>query len=81
MSQQQAAAPPPPGVEPNFDHPSGDANFWLKFTQFLCIPVVTIFVALRMYSKIFVLHEFYMEDCKVVRLSMVSVWRLLTCAW
>jgi hypothetical protein len=71
---QEGALPPPPGVEPNFDNPSGGVHFWLKFAQFLCIPIVTVFVALRMYVKIFMLHEVFLEDCKLVlRLSMVSV--------
>jgi hypothetical protein len=79
---QEGAAPPPPGVEPNFDNPSGGVHFWLIFAQFLCIPIVTVFVALRIYVKIFMQHEFYLEDCKlVVRLSMVSAQRLLTCTW
>lgn len=80
---QQGALPPPPGVEPNFVNPSGGVHFWLKFTQLVCIVIITVFVALRMYAKIFMLHNFYLEDCKLVlRLSMVSVsGRLLMCAW
>lgn len=63
---QQGALPPPPGVVPNFVNPSGGVHFWLKFAQFVCIPIITVFVALRMYAKIFMLHEFYLEDCKLV---------------
>jgi hypothetical protein len=29
----------------------------------LCIPIVTIFVGLRIYTKIFLLHRMYAEDC------------------
>jgi hypothetical protein len=80
---QQGAIPPPPGVVPDFNNPSGGVHFWLKFAQFVCIPIITIFVALRMYAKILMLHEFYLEDCKLVLgLSMVSVsGRWLMCAW
>ena len=73
---QQGAIPPPPGVVPNFVNPSGRVHFWLKFAQFVCIPIIAIFVALRMYAKILMLHEFYLEDCKsVLGLFVVSLCR------
>ncbi|KAJ5605364.1 hypothetical protein N7510_010518 [Penicillium lagena] len=60
MSQEPAATPPP-GVVPNLVNPSSNVHAWVSVTQYLCIPVVTIFVVLRMYVKI-LLHEFYFED-------------------
>lgn len=61
MSREPAATPPP-GEVPNLVNPSSTVHAWVSVTQYLCIPIVTIFVVMRMYVKI-LLHEFYFEDC------------------
>ena len=61
---QEPAAPPPLGVIPDFSNPSGGIHLWLKVTQFICLPVVTSFVIMRLYAKLLIKHMFYVEDCK-----------------
>ncbi|KAH8800447.1 hypothetical protein F5884DRAFT_810418 [Xylogone sp. PMI_703] len=61
MSQEPAAAAPP-GVASNLNNPSGNLHFWLNISQYLCIPIIAIFVFTRIYVKIFMLHQFYSED-------------------
>jgi hypothetical protein len=62
MSQEPAATPPA-GMTSNFENPSGGLNLWMRVAQFLCIPIVTLFVFLRMFVKIFMQRKFYVEDC------------------
>jgi hypothetical protein len=59
------AAPPPPGVVPNFNL-HGGVHFWTKITAALSIPIVTVFVAMRMIVQIYLRHEFHVEDCECV---------------
>ncbi|KAF7588401.1 hypothetical protein BBP40_005730 [Aspergillus hancockii] len=59
---QEPAAPPPPGVIPDFSNPSGGIHPWLLVTPSICLPVVTCVVAMRLYVKLFMRHEFYLED-------------------
>ncbi|KAG4028202.1 hypothetical protein MFRU_023g00390 [Monilinia fructicola] len=44
------ALPPPAGVSPNFINPPSIANYNL-LCQVICMPVVTVFVALRLYTR------------------------------
>jgi hypothetical protein len=59
----EGAAPPPPGVVPDFENPHGAVHLWTILTQLLCIPIVTIFVGLRICTKIFLINRMYAEDC------------------
>ena len=61
---QEPAAQPPPGVTPDFSNPAEGIHLWLKVTQFICIPVVTCFVIIRLYVKLLMRRVFYIEDCK-----------------
>jgi len=58
----EGAASPPLGVVPDFKNPPEGVHFWTKITQLLCIPIVTAFVVMRMYVKIYLRHEFHVED-------------------
>lgn len=53
---------PPPGVTPNFDNP--DRMVWTAsiVTQALCISIVGLIVALRIYVRIRILRSFGLED-------------------
>lgn len=62
----QDAIPHPDGVVPNFEHPEDVLNTINKITQGLCIPIVSLFVALRLWIRIRVQKKknFGREDCK-----------------
>lgn len=55
------AIEPPPGVVPNFVDPSS-IQYYSVLCASICLPLVTIFVALRMFIKVFVLHKVCAED-------------------
>ena len=59
-------APPPPGVTPNFVDPPNRA-WWIYVTTALCLFVTTLVVALRFYSKIFVVKQMAKDDCIVLQ--------------
>ena len=61
----QGATPPPPGVVLNYNLNAG-VHLWTKITTVLWMSIVTAFVAMRMYVKIYLLHEFHVEDCECV---------------
>ena len=62
------AMSPPAGVIPNFhDPPNFDAFVALTLT--LCICIGTLAVALRMYTKMFILRVLAWEDCGFSSLS------------
>ena len=60
-----AGLPPPPGIEPNFVGPYTLWPFYAE-TSALCIIVVTIFVAMRVYTKTFLLKSLTLEDYSCV---------------
>ncbi|CAD6574099.1 MAG: hypothetical protein ASARMPREDX12_006380 [Alectoria sarmentosa] len=52
---------PPPGVTPNFVNPDNE-QAKIVATLAVCLPVATLFTALRMYSKIFIIKSIALED-------------------
>ncbi|CAF9925595.1 MAG: hypothetical protein ALECFALPRED_003175 [Alectoria fallacina] len=52
---------PPPGVTPNFVNPDNEQATIIA-TLAVCLPVATLFTALRMYSKIFIIKSIALED-------------------
>lgn len=55
------AIEPPPGVVPNLVDPSS-IEYYSVLCASICLPLVTIFVALRIFTKVFVLHKVCAED-------------------
>ena len=67
------AAKPPPGVTQNLTNPTIYGwNEWL-LTVGTCLPVTTLFLAMRMYTKLVLLKQPVWEDCK----SFLAVSRTL----
>jgi hypothetical protein len=57
------ALAPPPGVVPNFiDPPTNRAAIFVVFVT--CLVIMTLAVAIRMYTKIFMLKKLAIEDCE-----------------
>ncbi len=54
------AMPPPPGVTPNFVNPSNLRQPGLVAVQ---ITLATIAVAMRLYTKKFIVRRMLVEDC------------------
>ena len=58
--------PPPEGWTVNFTHPSRDET--TKTHVFLAFgiefPVATLFLAQRVYTSLFILRKFRVDDCK-----------------
>lgn len=60
--------PPPPGVHPNFVHPYSLQKYNIV-CQAVCLPISTIFVLARMYTKTRILPPLGAEDCTVPHLQ------------
>ena len=58
------ASPPPAGVVPNFDDPPQNLIVVLHVTAALCLSVSASCVAIRIYTKHFLLRSIGYEDCK-----------------
>lgn len=63
---QTGAAPPPEGFTPNFDHPTDVLRTINYVTQGLSLVFVTLFMFLKYYAKVTVLHGMWKsEDCMI----------------
>lgn len=56
--------PPPPGVTPNFVNPESLHSEWVLMMS-MCLTFTTIFVFLRMYTKLVIIKSHGWEDCKL----------------
>ena len=64
---------PPPGVVPNFvDPPNLRRLVIIMLTLFMAFS--TLFILLRMYTKVFLLRKTAFEDCKPVSISPLICW-------
>ena len=54
---------PPPGVTPDFVNPEKYQNTIIA-TLVICLTVATIFTALLLYVKVFVIKSTALEDCE-----------------
>ena len=63
------AMSPPAGVIPNFHDPANLDTF-VALTVTLCVGISTLAVALRMYTKVFILRVLAWEDCGFSSLSI-----------
>ena len=59
---QQPGLKPPPGVVPNFINPDNYQNTIIA-TLAVCLTLATLFTALRLYSKYFIIKSIALEDC------------------
>lgn len=58
----EGALPPPLGITPNFTNPETcNTETWILLG--VCTAVTTISVALRTYTKVFLIKQRDMEDC------------------
>lgn len=56
------ASPPPPGVTPNFDHPDSIVDSFMA-TNAACLAIAVLFLALRLYTRIFIVNSLGWDDC------------------
>lgn len=49
-------SPPPPGVTPNFKNPESRAD-QIYISAGICLPLILLFAALRIYAKISILKK------------------------
>ncbi|KAG7151583.1 hypothetical protein HYQ46_012625 [Verticillium longisporum] len=61
-SRQLGYLPPPPGVTPDFDHPRDAGRVVVLAGLIVCNVLVTIFVSLRGYVKVFINHRILLAD-------------------
>jgi NO-binding membrane sensor protein with MHYT domain len=57
---------PPPGVVPNFDNPTKLVYNASIVTQALCVSIVGLVVAVRIYVRVHILRSFTLEDWLLV---------------
>ena len=58
-----STVPPPPGVVPNFVDPVSLQRYDV-LTQSVCLSVATVFVLMRLYTKVVVLRNPWWDDCE-----------------
>lgn len=54
--------PPPDGVQSNYVDPE-DQTIFIITSNVLCLVFVTVFVALRLYTKVFIARRISLDDC------------------
>lgn len=64
MASSPALAPPP-GVTPNFVNPYNQNKVTITLIS-VCLPATTLFLLIRMYSKVRLIKSHGWEDCKFV---------------
>ncbi|WQF90522.1 hypothetical protein CDEST_15536 [Colletotrichum destructivum] len=62
MTDQEAAAPPPNNVLPDLQHPTDILHTINFVSQLLAIVLVSFFMVLRLYVKIFIAPPYYTDD-------------------
>ena len=65
------ALTPPPGVIPDFVHPASIRKYNI-LCQAICLPLSTIFVCMRMYTRSYVSRNLGAEDCILLSLHSLS---------
>jgi len=65
------AIPPPPGVEPNFENPEDILHTINLVSQILSMVIMTPFIIIRVYVKIWVAPPFLPDDCKSLHLPAI----------
>lgn len=58
------AMPPPAGVVPNFANPVSHDKAIIAFHT-VCIILITMFLAMRLYTRHFINHWLTWDDCKL----------------
>lgn len=67
------SAPPPPGVIPNFVNPETRAPI-LKIVTSIMLPLMMVFVLLRLYSNIWISRKLEKSDCSFLKSLVKSLW-------
>lgn len=62
---------PPPGEVPDFDHPGQTQQPVIIGVVVTCLVLVSIFVPLRLYTKLFIIKKLRLEDCKYTLIRFV----------
>ena len=57
------AVPPPPGVKPNFKNPAYISGGIVPLSA-VFVTLSTLFLAIRLYTKLRIIKVFGSEDCK-----------------
>lgn len=57
------AMAPPPGVVPNFENPESLRKWWILM-MCMCMSFSTIFILLRLYTKLILIKSHAWEDCE-----------------
>lgn len=74
---QIGGLPPPPGVTPNFVNPES-ARGQAHVVFIMCLVFSTLFVSLRMYTRLILIKSHGWEDCEwLLRLSyllQIDIW-------
>ena len=60
------AGVPPLGVTPNLLHPVSYLPTVFLFTAIICLAVSTFAVAVRVFTRLFLLKQFGLQDCIVI---------------
>ena len=71
------ALAPPPGVIPNFVHPASIRKYNI-LCQAICLPLSTVFVCMRMYTRSYVSRNLGAEDCILLSLRSLSSSELIS---
>ena len=66
MDSTVGALPPPPGVTPDFKHPYSIRKFDIV-TQAVCLPISTLCVLARVYTKARITPSLGPDDCEHLR--------------
>ena len=69
---QSPAMRPPPGVMPNLKNPPVHFFEERLLTMIMCLTFTTLFVTMRMYTKLFVIRTHGWEDCRLAFCMMKS---------
>lgn len=73
-TQTQGAMEAPPGVAPDFVHPYSLEDYILA-TQIFFLVVVAICVLMRMYTCLFIIRRFGVEECMCLELNSFELTR------
>lgn len=74
MFLAQPVTAPPPGQDPDFERPGGQSLVWaILLSNGLFIPLVTIVIAMRIYTKFSMTKQIFLDDCKCIAVRTVAI--------
>ena len=72
VPKQMPAMKPPPGVTPNFVNPESLRTYWILM-MCMCLTFSTMFVFMRMYTKLVLIKSHGWEDCELKTRCIICV--------